>query len=85
MEEINVSYPRKDVPDSVNALFTRLGDLNMVIKNLEMATSIDGFSVWLSKCIQIDKRSTYLYLKKNKATIRPEFIQAAQLEFAEEL
>lgn len=84
-KKIGMSYSRRDVDDSVNALFSRLCDLRLVLKNLEEAATKESFIIWLNKCILIDKRSTFLYLKKNRNKFTKEFIDLAQLEFAEDL
>ena len=79
-----MSYFKKDVDDSVNALFSRLADLNMTLKHLMESDTEDGFEVWLEKCIQIDKRSTYLYLKANKDKLKENWFGKIRFHYPEE-
>ena len=80
-----MSYIRKELDDSVNELFSRLGDLNMTLKHLMNSDCKESFEVWLEKCIQIDKRSTFLYLRESKEKIKEEWKGSLNFHFPEEL
>lgn len=80
-----MSYTKNDVKDTVNALFSRLADFSMVSKNLLNAKDIFEFELWFEKCVTIDKRTTLLFLRKNKGKINPMYIEEVKHRFAEEI
>lgn len=57
----------------------------MVSKNLLKAKDIFEFELWFEKCVTIDKRTTLLFLRKNKGKINPTYIEEIKHRFAEEI
>jgi hypothetical protein len=61
-----MSYKPVPNDDSLSELISRMNDVNMMSKNMMNSRGdFDSFAIWLYKCVDIDKRSTYFILKKN--------------------
>lgn len=70
-----MSYRKPDTGNSMNDYFSALMDFNLLAPKLLQADTSRKFDIWLDKLAQIDRRSTVLYVKKNKDRIRPEYME----------
>lgn len=56
-------------------------EFNKISGNLLTAQTFDEFEVWFEKCAEIDKRSLYLFIKKEKENIPQEYIKRIKSNF----
>jgi hypothetical protein len=78
-----LSYVIDHRDDTLNELFVRYADFNMVSNNLLEAKDINSFIIWFDKLIHIDKRCLFLFLRKNKNKFinHPDWMEIAQSYF----
>ena len=68
-----MSYNPLRNEDSLSELFSTMNDFNIVSKHLmDSRGNPAGFTIWLSKCRDVDKRSLYFFLKDKKESFSEE-------------
>lgn len=81
-----MSYkPPERTGDAVNDWFSRIADFMNISPNLLNASSKNSFEVWFEKLEQIDKRSLYFFLQKNRDKIPKEYLDMVKERFPKEL
>lgn len=70
-----MSYKRPDTGNSMNDYFSSLMDFNRLAPKILQAKTEQEFDAWLDKLVQIDRRSTAIYIKEYMDGIRPEFMK----------
>lgn len=73
-----MSYQRPDTGDTLNDYFINLTNFINISDHLLQANNNRAFTAWFDKLYEIDSRALFLFLRKNKDKIRPEFIQIAE-------
>ena len=76
-----MSYQQTQTHDMLNDYFSNLADFMSISKNILQAENKVDFLNWITKAEKIDKRTLFLFLKKHKEQINPEFLEIAQLRF----
>lgn len=78
-----MSYTSVDTGDSLNNLFSSLFDFNIVSHNLIESDNVNSFVIWFDKCININKRALFFFIRKNKKLMHKEFLCIGQSYFKE--
>lgn len=78
-----MSYRQPDTGNPLNNYFHNLSNFYQLAPHLLSAKSEQEFLVWLEKLEKIDRRSLFLYLKKNKDQINEKYLSIAQHRFWE--
>ena len=76
-----MSYFVEKREDFLNEYFSRLADFYKILPNLENAKTKSAFLIWFEKLALIDRRSLYLYLKKNYSKFPPSYLKQVKSYF----
>lgn len=80
-----MSYIKPSTGNSMNDFFTSLNDFTMLAPRLLRANNSQSFQIWLDKLEAIDRRALFLYLRRHKEQIKPDYLNLAQRRFVEEI
>jgi hypothetical protein len=62
-----MSYRPLANEDSLSELFSRMNDfLLLSVRLMNSKEDISSFAIWLYKCAEVDRRSTYFFLKNKR-------------------
>ena len=71
--------------DSLNQLFSNMANFHNMSQNLIKAESFEAFQVWFEKLELVDRRTLYLFMRKNHALFKDEFVDYAEMRLRRKL